>query len=396
MLVLAAVNCLAAVDSSTATIRFLEQRLRSDPLDSVACNRLSTACISRMRETGDLAWLDRAAQSARASLAAVPAEQNPAGLAALALVQFEFHRFREALALAQQAHTIDPRNTSALATAGDAQLELGNYAAAEALYEQLKAEEKAPAWRARLARLAELKGDNEGAIELLRQSARMPGDMPGDAPWYRMRLGELYFRTANLEQAAEQYEAAQQLQPDSYLVLEHLAELRAAQGKFDQAIELYQKVIARVPRGEFFQALGDLYAYMGKTAEAKPWYERALAAYLKSVERGNAHYYHHLAGFYSDAQEDPVEALRWARKDLEVRHTIYAHDTLAWALYKNGEFARAAEEMTHALALGTKDAHLLFHAGMIFSRAGDLDRGGKLLTQALSVNPRYNSFHVHR
>jgi tetratricopeptide (TPR) repeat protein len=214
--------------------------------------------------------------------------------------------------------------------------------------------------------------------------------------WNRVRLGELYFRTGNLEKAEEQYGAAQTLQPDGYLVLEHLAELRAAQGKFEESIALYQKLIARLPRAEFLQALGDVYAFMGRPTDAKPCYERARDAYMKSVEQGNAHYYHHLAGFYSDAQENPAEALRWARKDLEVRRSVYAYDSLAWALYKNGEFARAAEEMTHALTLGTKDAHLLFHAGMIFSRAGGLDRGRELLNQAMAVNPRYNSFHVHR
>ena len=388
---LATVSCLAA-DSASETIRFLEQRVKGDPLDSVAHNRLATACVTQMRETGDLAWLDRAAQSARASLAAVPAAQNPSGLAAMALVEFEFHHFREALALAQQAFAIDPRNTAALATAGDAQLELGNYTGAQTIYDKLNAHETTPAVRARLARLAELNGDNQKAIELLRENV----GTSGETAWHRVRLGEIYFRTGNLEKAGEHYDAAHALQPESYLVLEHLAELRAAQGKFDEAIARYRKVVARVPRAEFFQALGDVYSFMGKSADATPWYERARDAYLKSVEQGNAHYYHHLAGFYSDAQENPAEALRWARKDLEVRHSVYAFDSLAWALYKNGEFARAAEEMTRALTLGTKDAHLLFHGGMIYSRAGELDRGRELLKQALAVNPRYNSFHVHR
>ena len=381
-----------AANSVPETIRFLEQRVKSDPLDSVAHNRLSTACVNQMRETGDLAWLDRAAQSAHASLAAVPAAQNPSGLGALALVEFEFHHFREALALAQQAHGIDPRDTAALAVAGDAQLELGNYPEAETIYEKLSADETTPALRARRARLAELKGDNQKAIELLRQNV----GTTGETAWHRVRLGEIYFRTGQLEKAGEQYDAAQKLQPEGYAVLEHLAELRAAQGKFDEAIALYKNVISRLPRAEFIQALGDVYAFMGKPAEAKPWHDRAREAYLKSAGQGNAHYYHHLAGFYSDAQENPEEALRWARKDLEIRHSVYAYDSLAWALYKNGEFARAAEEMTRALATGTKDAHLLFHGGMIFSRAGELDRGRELLKEALAVNPRYHSFHVHR
>src|ERR1041385_2014913 len=120
----------AAVSPESATFRFLEQRVQSDPLDSVAQNRRSTVCISLMRETGDLAYLDRAMKSARASLAAVSAAHNPGGVGALAGARFESHHFREALALAQEAYAIDPRDTAALATAGDAQLELGNYAEA--------------------------------------------------------------------------------------------------------------------------------------------------------------------------------------------------------------------------------------------------------------------------
>src|SRR5437867_3410868 len=132
-------------------------------------------------------------------------------------------------------------NTSALATAGDAQLELGKYTEAERIYQKLGAEESGPALKARLARLAELKGNNEKAIELLRENV----GIPAETAWYRVRLGELYFRTGKLDKAAEQYEAARELRPESFLVLEHLAELRAAKGKFDEAIALYQKVIAR-------------------------------------------------------------------------------------------------------------------------------------------------------
>ncbi len=392
LLGLAAVNSFAAAKSDTETLRFLEERVKSDPLDFVAQTRLATTCVTQMRETGDLAWLDRAEKAARAAVAAVPAAQSPSGLTALALVEFELHHFRESLALAQQVCAIDPHNNAALATTGDAQLELGNYREAETIYEQLKADAITPSVQARLARLTELKGDNQKAIQLLSQNI----GAPGETAWQRVRLGEIYLRTGNLAVAGEHYAAALKLQPDSYLALEHLAELRGAQGQFDDAIALYQKVTARLPRPDFFQALGELNTFMGKPAEAKPWFDRAREGFLKSVQQGQVYFYHNLASFYSDMQVDPAEALRWARQDSEMRHSVYAHDTLAWALYKNGEFANAAAEMNQALALGTQDAHLLFHAGMIFSRAGELDRGRELLKQALQVNPRYNSFHVHR
>lgn len=365
--------------------KFLEERVRSDPLDFIAHNRLASAYLKLMRDSGDLVWLNRAAAEAKASLASVPAPRNPGGLAALALTQFEGHHFSEALESAEHAYAIDPRNTSALATIGDAQLELGNYAEAGTVYARLAADGESPPVLAREARLAELQGDTSKALELLTRA----GDSDG---WYRIRRGELLFRRGELDQAEAEYLAA----PASFAQIDHLAELRGAQGRYDEAIALYRQLIDRVPRAETLHYLGDLYQFIGKTEEAAAWHERALAAYLHSIEEGNAHYYHHLASFYSDCVESPVDALRWARKDLEIRHSIYAWDTLAWALYKNGDFTGAADAMTKALALGTLDAHLLHHGGMIFSRAGDLTKGRALLQQTVAVNPAYPRFHVHR
>lgn len=372
-----------------ATLQFLEARVLDDPLDFVAQNRLTDRYIELMRESGDLAYLDRAATAARASLAAVPEAQNPGGLAALAIVEFESHHFAQALKLAQRAYDIDPRNQSALATTGDAQLELGNYTEAKAVYAKLAENNTTAPILARLARLAELTGDNQKAINLLSQASQ-------DGIWFRVRLGELYFRTGDLDKAETQYQAALQEMPDSVPALEHLAELRAAQSRTDEAIRLYQKVLARVPRAEYLQALGDLYTFIGKADDAKPWHEQALVAYRKSIEQGNAHYLHHLAGFYSDVRENPGAALHWACKDLAIRHSIYAYDTLAWAHYKNGDFTKARDTIKKALMLGTKDAHLLYHAGLIYSRAGELEQGQGYLKQTVEINPSYNAFHMHR
>ena len=108
------------------------------------------------------------------------------------------------------------------------------------------------------------------------------------------------------------------------------------------------------------------------------------------------HFYHHLAGFYADSKEDAAQAVEWARKDLALRRSIYAHDALAWALYKKGDAAEAAAESAKALATGTRDPHLLYHAGMIRMASGDIAGGKAAMQQAAAVNPRFNTFHVHR
>jgi tetratricopeptide (TPR) repeat protein len=88
--------------------------------------------------------------------------------------------------------------------------------------------------------------------------------------------------------------------------------------------------------------------------------------------------------------------VKWAHKDLQLRQNVATHDTLAWALYRAGRFTEALDEINKALSLGFKDAHLFFHAAMIHLAAGRAEEGKQFLKKAAEINPRYDSFHVHR
>jgi hypothetical protein len=79
-----------------------------------------------------------------------------------------------------------------------------------------------------------------------------------------------------------------------------------------------------------------------------------------------------------------------------LRHSIQACDALAWALFKAGKNEEALDLTTRALATGVLDAHILYHAGMIRMGSGDIPGGSAELQKAMKVNPRYNTFHVHR
>src|SRR2546423_2288837 len=62
---------LAADDASSANaIRFLEERVKRDPDDFVALNKLCGYYLQRQREAGDVQYLDLAVRAARASLQA--------------------------------------------------------------------------------------------------------------------------------------------------------------------------------------------------------------------------------------------------------------------------------------------------------------------------------------
>jgi tetratricopeptide (TPR) repeat protein len=382
-------------------IRFLEDRIRRDPDDITALNRLAGEYLRRFRRTGDDRDLTLSAGAAAQSLRSVPAAQNSAGLAARARALFAIHDFAAARDMGLQLVEQEPVKRYPLEILGDAQLELGDYDQAANTYAKMEAlDDPDVNTQPRLARLALVRGDIAAARQRLESAIEMAHAISPPAPdvvaWCLVQAGQLAFNAGQWEEAERKYLDALKASQEDWPALDHLAELRAAQKRYDESLALYLPLVARVPRPELFQAMGDVYAMMGKADEAKNWRRKAREAYLAAAASGSVQYHHHLAGFYSDAEPDPPEAVRWAKKDLELRHSVYAYDGLAWALYQSGAFKPAAEAMEKALALGTKDAHLLYHASLIYYRAGDGAKARDCLRRAGEANPKFNEFHVHR
>src|SRR6185369_13716353 len=81
----------ARAEASESAIRFLEDRVRRDPDDFIAYNKLAAYYLQSQRETGSVEYLTLSLKAARASLRAMPAEQNAGGLASLAMAEFAAH-----------------------------------------------------------------------------------------------------------------------------------------------------------------------------------------------------------------------------------------------------------------------------------------------------------------
>ena len=386
-----------AADGGDAGIRFLEDRVLRDADDFIAWNQLAERYHAQLRRTGDDGFIARELHAAEMSLKAMPAAQNPGGLTALAQARLTSHRFVEAHAAALELREILPGKTRPLELLADAATELGDYDEARKVCEELsKLEDSELSASPRLAKLAIIRGELDRAREWfekgLARCAVIEPPQPEMAAWFQLQLGELAFKRGDWDEAEKRYASA----GDGYSVADHVAELTAARGRTEDAIALYEKLAARVPRPEFFQALGDLNMIANRSDRAAMWFLRAEDAYLQSVKEGAVHFFHHLAGFYADSKEDGERAVEWARKDLGLRHSIHAHDSLAWAFYKNKQGTEALAECEKALATGTCDPHLLYHAGMIRMAAGDLAGGKSALQKAAATNPKFNTFHVHR
>src|SRR5229473_7798030 len=81
------------IAATEQTIRFLENRIKHDPEDFIALNKLAGYYLQRVRETGDLTYLKLASHAAQASRATISDEHNFGGLTVLAQSEFVGHEF---------------------------------------------------------------------------------------------------------------------------------------------------------------------------------------------------------------------------------------------------------------------------------------------------------------
>jgi tetratricopeptide (TPR) repeat protein len=310
-------------------------------------------------------------------------------------LDFKFHRLeavRQDLALAPSLAS----SPVARVLQADIYLQEGRYDQARAGYERAIEENRSWDNLARLAYFEGKLGDETAAEQFyIEAEDEITAKEMRSYVWVELQRGLLDFAHGRYADTWGHYRRANEAYSGNWLVDEHVAELLAAEGKFGEAVSLYEKVVARVPKPELKQAIGEIYTLMGRSIDAEPWYEEALVGYLQSAERGQVHYYHHLADFYSHAHEKVSEAVRWARKDRELRPNFATEAALAWTLYRDDQIPDALDLINQALSSGVKDAQIFYKAGMIHLAADRAGEGEKYLEQAGQINSRHRNFHVH-
>ncbi len=390
LLVGAADHAHAQGSGPDAAIHLYQRMLLRNPLDSHAYHGLGDAYVQKARETGDVAYFGLADEALRKALAIAP--DSSGVLRHLAFVHYSRHEFAAAAAEATRAIELDTADGAAYGILGDSQLEVGRYAEAAQTYRRMAALGTDLYALSRLAGLKSVTGDPEAAIADLERAiaegraARRPRE---GVAWAQWQLATEHFNLGHLAEAQAGYEAALVTYPRYHRALAGLGQVRAAQGRHGKAIALYQQAIGVIPQPDYVAALGDLFRNAGRADEAARQY--ALVEYIGRLSALNRLLYNReLAYFYADHDLKLADALDLAERELEVRRDIYAYDVVAWARYKNGMPEAAREAMTEALRLGTRDARLFFHAGLIERRLGNPAAARDDLRRALATNPHFH------
>ncbi len=208
--------------------------------------------------------------------------------------------------------------------------------------------------------------------------------------WAEVILGSLYFNKGDIKNAEVHYLKSLSHLDNYYLALEHLAEINAVRGNYQNAVKIYKAVLELNPSADFHVAIADVYEKMGNEEKSKEHYDIAKDKYESYLDSGFYGYLDHHVSFFADNEIDLDKALALAKKDLEMKQDVFTYDTVAWVYYKLGDYKKALKYSKMSLKHGTKDAGIFFHAGMINYKAGNLTDAKKYLSLSLQTNPYFD------
>ncbi len=369
---------------ATAAVEQAQVRLQRAPDDPDALAQLGIAWLQQIRLTGDASLYANAQRVIERALA-LDAHHSDA-LAARGALALALHDFTGALTWADRLLAVNPYRAAAYGIRTDALVELGRYdAAATALQRMVDLRPDAESY-SRVSYLRELYGDSDGALTAMQMAVSSAVPDTEAWLWTLTHVGHLQRSRQRLAEAEVAYRQALTQKPDYAPAIAGLAQVLAARGEERQAIDLLAPVAARLPLPEYLVLLGELYAAQGDDARAQQQYDLVRVVQQLNAAAGMAVDLE-LATFEVIHGKDAALALTQAQAAYAARPTLYAADTLAWALYRNSRYDEAPHYSEEARRLGTRDALLYLHAAEIAAALGD-DAGARaMLDQALTINP---------
>jgi tetratricopeptide (TPR) repeat protein len=283
------------------------------------------------------------------------------------------HDYPAALEAAKALNKRVPDDVMVYGLLTDANVELGNYKDAEIAAQWML--NLRPGNRPALIRAAHLRhlfGDNEGAYELMDMAYQStPPTETQERASILTEMGHLRLASGSTDAAEKLFQQALKSVPNYPPALGNLAEVRIAQRRYAEAVDLFEQRYQDVPRAGNLYDLAEALQLAGRDGEAA----RAFAGFEskaleESSKRDNSN--RELVFYYADHAHQPLNALKVAQREYAWRHDVYTLDAYAWALHVNGQDAEARRQMESALAVGIRDANISRHAGEIALKTWDL------------------------
>ena len=342
----------------------LQQRIKQSAAPSRELERLGWLFVSKARTSHDPGFYKLAEQCALCLEAQSP--RSPEVLLLRGHALHSLHRFKEAETLARAL--VGARGLSFdYGLLGDVLMEQGRLSEAAEAYQKMVDQRPDLHAYTRIAHLRWLRGDLPGALELIKMaaSAASPRDAES-AAWVYSRLAVYQFQAGEYTNALASCGTSLSYLPDYAPALVAKGRVLLAVEKFVEAITPLQRAATLNPLPEYQWALAEALRSAGRNDEASVLENKIQLRGAISDPRT-------CSLFLATRSEKLPLALRLAKQELAVRADVFTHDAMAWSLAAAGWLAQAQQHIERALAEGTQDARLFYHAGVIATKLGHSD-----------------------
>ena len=258
----------------------------------------------------------------------------------------------------------------------------------DALMEQGRIDESLPSYQAmidakpclpsysRIAHVRWLKGDVDGAIEMMEQAVACGSYRdPEPMAWCTTRLAFFVWQKGNADAARSLAERAMEIAPNYPQALLIKGRVMLAQKDARSAVKALWLAAQQSPLPEVLWALIEAQRAAGDDAAA------TIARLSSTGEAGDPRSF---AIYLATIGADTDRALDLAKAEMQARRDVFSWDALAWAQYAAGETEAAMISLRKAMAEGTHDARLFLHAAVIARSAKDA-QASEWLAQATAM-----------
>ena len=339
-----------------------QEQIRNGQQAEIALERLGWLFVAKARESFDPGFYKFAEQCALALETRQP--RSAEAMLLQAHILQNLHRFAESEAVARKLAA-----TRGLAfdfgVLGDALMEQGKLDEAIDAYQKMADLKPDLHAQLRAAHVRWLKGDLEGAIEMMEMAASAVSPRDADtAAWAFTRLAGYQFQARQFDEVRQNTANALEIRADYPPALLLRGRMLLSENQYAEAVEVLQKAEIQNPLPEYQWALIDAFEAADRSDAAKNVAEKLRRHGAKTDPRTYALY-------LATRKEQPQLALRLAEKEMNERGDVFTLDAYAWAEAMRGQPSVGGYAIKRALEVGTQDARLFLHAAVIAARTGD-------------------------
>ena len=355
---------LAASDSETdnSQLFHLQDLIKKDKQPIINLEKLGWAYVALARNNFDEGYYSLAQQTA--NCLEQKQENHPAALLLKGHVLHQLHQFKQAEVIArkliqQRGHWFE------YGLLGDALMEQGRLNKAAQAYQQMMNQRPGPQVYTRAAHLRWLKGDLEGAIEMMQLTLPSAKNSKSEsAAWLKTRLGYYLFVAKDYEGAYELINSTLSLRTDYAPALFLQGRVYLSQNQIESAIHSLTRATKINPLPEYQWFLLEALQSAGNSDQVNAVKNKLIR---NAIQRDPRTYSLYLASSKSDTKL----ALKLANEELKQRQDIFTLDAVAWAQFANSQIDNALQTIENALAEDTQEARLFYHAAVINQAAGN-------------------------